>query len=149
MVLVLSSAAAALIPVSREADQTSSSTTSTGATVPRGELRRETLRTAANEAQTIRLRAGDELVLRVISKAADQVEPGGLGEVADVDPDSPAEFDLLLSQPGTYTVRLLDAKRDIGRIVVRERGGDQDGAKPADSPGESTTGLTPGALRAI
>ena len=159
MVLVLSSAAAALIPVSDEPDPGSSSTPSTD-TAPSGELVKRTLRVTAAESQeprTIRLRLGDQLVLRVTSKVADQVEISGLGELDDVGRDSPASFDLLPPEPGTYAVRLVDAEHIVGRIVVRGRGAGQDAGSPADSPnesptaspGDSTAGFTPGALRAI
>jgi hypothetical protein len=153
VLLVISSAAAALIPIRHDAD--SSSTTPAQASTPAGKLIKRTLHAGADEPKTIRIHEGDELVLRVTSPAAGQVEVGGLGELAYVDPDTPASFDLLPFETGRYPVqyRLLDddvdSRHAVGHIVVAGRRGDQGGASPIDSPGDSTTGLTAGALLAI
>ena len=42
----------------------------------------------------------------------------GLGQLEDLAPGSPARFNLLFAEPGTYTVRLIEADRPIGRIIV-------------------------------
>jgi len=123
LLLVISSVAAALVPVDRGTEEPTSSTATTGESAQAGgELRTETLRTGAPEPRVIELRLGDQLSLRVTSRAPDQVEIPDFGELADVDRDAPARFDLLPFEPGRYAVRLVDAGQVVGRIVVRPRG---------------------------
>lgn len=149
VLLVLSSAAAALVPVGTGPGTTSTSTTTSTERPPAGRLLKRTLNTGAPKPQTIKLSVGDQLQLRVISHTADQVEIRRLGEIADVDRDSPATFDLLATDQGTYPVRLVEAREDVGYLVVRgRRGAAQDGGRPTDSPGDSTAAVTPGALAA-
>ena len=146
--LVISSVAAALVPVPED----SASTETAPATETRGsgELVARTLRAAASKPGRIEIQLGDQLSLRVTSKVVDEVEIPALGELADVDPDVPAHFDLLPFEPGTYTVRMRGSGKVVGRIVVRGRTGGTDQPEPSstDSPGESTQAFTPGALRA-
>ena len=85
------------------------------------------------------------------SKAPDQVEIAGLGEIADVDRDAPADFDLLPFERGSYPVRLIDA-RAARRLDRRQRLSERSrrvrragGESSTDSPGESTAASTPGA----
>jgi hypothetical protein len=66
----------------------------------------------------IRLHAGDELLLEVRSRRSDQVEIPAFGEIQAVSRDAPASFDLLLDEPGSYNVRLVDAGRNAGRLEV-------------------------------
>jgi hypothetical protein len=44
-----------------------------------------------------------------------------LDEVVPIDPDAPALFSLLADTPGEYPVRLLDADRQVGTLVVRAK----------------------------
>jgi hypothetical protein len=148
VLLVVSTAAAALIPVDNDPDPEPTSTPAE-TTQAAGQLIRKTLRVGAAAPGTIRIHAGDQLVLRVTSPVPKQVEISDLGELDDVDRDAAASFDLLISEPGTYDVRLVDSGRAVGRIVVGRRRGAQAGSSGVDSPGDRTTGLTPGALRAI
>jgi hypothetical protein len=69
----------------------------------------------------IHVRVGDSLFLRVFDPRADQVTVRGFGEVQAVDRYGPAEFDLFADQRGTFAVRLLQADRTVGRIVVARR----------------------------
>jgi len=163
VLLVLSSVAAALVPVDSRTDVSS---TETETTLDRpestGELHRETLRAGAkppgagSKRGRIVIELGDQLVLRVTSPVPEQVEIPALGEIASVDPDAPAHFDLLPFEAGRYPVRLVDARRTVGVIVVEPRGrererdadSDQPGGSSTDSPGSSTTARTPGARSA-
>ena len=74
----------------------------------------------------------------------------GLGELADVDRDAPARFDLLPFEPGSYPVRLIDAERrrsaDRGRRTPRARARAASAATRARAtrPGSSTAASTAG-----
>jgi len=146
--LLISSVAAALVPVPE--DSAPPDTAPVSETRRSGELVARTLRASASKPSRIEIELGDQLSLRVISKVADEVEIPALGELADVDPDAPAHFDLLPFEPGTYTVRMRGSGKVLGRIVVRGRAGGADQPEPSstDSPGESTQAFRPGALRA-
>ncbi len=122
VLLLASSVAAALVPIPESADDASTTTTSTPATVS-GESRVRTLRADAEKPETIQVDAGDQLTLEVVGRSHDLVEIPALGELEDVDLGSPARFNLLLDQPGTYAVRLAEAGL-IGRIEVRQGRGE-------------------------
>jgi hypothetical protein len=145
LLLVLSSAAAALVPVGDAPRPSSTGTMTVDEQGPSGKLVGETLRAGAKKPQRVRIRVGDQLALQVTSKVADQVEIPGLGEIADVDRDAPARFDLLPFEPGSYAVRLVDARRTVGRIVVRAQPRRDRGGSSIDSPGSSTAASTAGA----
>jgi hypothetical protein len=122
VLLGVSTVAAALVPVDRDAggdDTTTTSTSSAGA--PTGQLERESINAAADNPTTVRVQVGDQLQLRVSARKADQVEIPALDELEDVDPDAPARFDLLLFEADRYPVRLLDPGRKIGEIVVKPK----------------------------
>jgi hypothetical protein len=74
--------------------------------------------TSARGPRTVRIRDGDQLALVVRHRRPDEVEIARLGVLEDVDPLSPARFDLLPPE-GRYAVRLLEERRQIGEIVVR------------------------------
>lgn len=130
VLLVVSSVAAALVPVERDPDAESTTTeTSSEPSAPAGELVRETLPAGEREADPIRISLGDQLELRVTSKRPGQVEIPGLGVVDDVDPEAPARFDLLPLDPGDYPIRLRElgtaeapSTRPIGSIEVSPTG---------------------------
>ena len=148
VLLVASSVAAALVPVEQGADQSSTETSPPGLPPSGGRLVTKTLRAGAEHPQTIALELGDQLSLTVTSKVPDQVAVPELGELDDVERDAPAHFDLLPFEPGRYPVRLVDAKKAVGWIVVRPKAKRQAGEKSKDSPGSSTTARTPGARSA-
>lgn len=85
---------------------------------PAGRLRRETV-DAAGERERIALRAGDQLVLRVRSRVADQVIVRGLGETEATDRYAPATLNLFATAPGSYAVRMLESRRTVATLVVR------------------------------
>ncbi|MGH2955437.1 MAG: hypothetical protein ACRDL6_00380 [Solirubrobacterales bacterium] len=128
ILLGLSTLAAALVPRESLRDGTTETTTEpTESTepevVPAGKALRTTIRADRRRIQVIPLLAGDQLSLTVTSKRSDQVEIPGLGLVQAVGPAAPARFELLAREQQTYGVRLVDARRLIARIEVRERGG--------------------------
>jgi hypothetical protein len=120
VLLFISSLAAALIPIERSSDSESSSTTTTraAASEPRGRSLTKRLDTGGAK-QTIRMRLGDELTLMVDGHAPDQVEIPRLDLVEPIDRGSPAQFfNLLPDITGALKVRLIEADRTVGRIVV-------------------------------
>jgi hypothetical protein len=118
VLLVLSSIAAALIPVDR--DRLSDSTTSTTTTpaAPEGKLITKHVKTTARKPPTIHMAVGDELRLTVASPVPNMVEIPAFGELENVDPDLPANFDLLAFNPGDFAVRLVDPPGLVARINV-------------------------------
>ena len=120
VLLGVSTVAAALVPVDPDALRDDSTTTSTrtATRAVTGKLKRASIDAGKGNAQTVRVRAGDQLQLRVESPRADEVEIPALDQLEDVDPDAPAHFDLLLFHDGRFPVRLVDADRQIGAIEV-------------------------------
>ena len=150
VLLVLSSAVAALVPVEREtASQLPDETMTEQTTGSSGELTEVTVDAGAKQAQRVAMGLGDQLVLMVRSTKAGQVEIAGLGLIDAVDRFAPARFDILPSETGDYPVRLLplrpgdDPGRVVARVVVGEAGG-----SATEEPGSSTTGSTAGARAA-
>jgi hypothetical protein len=145
--LLISSIAAALVPVerSRESEPPTTPTAPAGDR-PRGELVHQTIAADARKPAKIDIRIGDQLVLTVNSRRPDEVEIAGLGELRDVDRDAPARFDLLPFEPGTYPVRMLEVGRTVARIEVAPyRDGE---SSDSDSPGSRTATSTSGARSA-
>lgn len=130
VLLVASSVVAALAPIPEPTGDDSTTTTDTRVAATGDSLTR-TLRTNAGEPETIRVRVGDQLALEVVGQRYDLVEIPALGQLEDLDPQSPARFNLLLDEPGTYEVRLSRAQRLIGRIEVAQ------GRRGADRPAAS------------
>jgi hypothetical protein len=145
--LLISSIAAALVPVerSRESESPSAPTAPAGDRT-RGALVHRTVAADARKPAKIDIRLGDQLVLTVNSRRPDEVEIAGLGELRDVDRDAPAHFDLLPFEPGTYPVRMLEARRTVARIEVARYRNRK--SSDSDSPGSSTAASTSGARSA-
>jgi hypothetical protein len=131
VLLVLSSAVAALIPIERDALEGSSSTTSTTVQEPpaTGELVRRKVDADAKRPPTIRITRGDQLELTVTSSRPGQIEIVALGVLQDVDRFLPARFDVLPADRGTYSVGFIPPEppgatgRVIARIAVGQVGG--------------------------
>lgn len=119
VLLGVSTVAAALVPVDRDAggDETTSTSTSTRER-PTGQRVPASIHAGADKQKTIRVHPGDQLQLKVTSPKADEVEIRALDQLEDVDPDAEATFDLLLFEPGHFGVRLVESERKIGEIVV-------------------------------
>jgi hypothetical protein len=72
-------------------------------------------------AKRVVARSGETLVLTVKASEIDSVGIEGLSGMEPVEPDSPAHFELLADEPGSYPVELVDAGRQVGTILVRPR----------------------------
>lgn len=136
VMLILSSLAAALVPV-RDSDEETSSTVST--TIPStpppgpGETVEDRIDAGAEEPKTIRIALGDQLALEVAHSEPGEVSIPDLDEVDAVEPGTPAHFDLLPTSAGTYDVRLLDPDVSVGEIIVGPR-------KPTEKPNDDPQG---------
>jgi hypothetical protein len=97
-----------------------SSTTTEHRPSPTGGVVRARFAVRSGPPHAISVAVGDELRLTVASRQADQVQV--LGEVASVDRFAPATFDLLITRPGTFAVRLLEARRTVAEIHASPRG---------------------------
>lgn len=122
VLLVLSSIAAALIPVDRNRLSDQSSTQTTMQPQPAepadGELATRTVSADGAKPVNVRIGVGDQLQLTVTAKRPDMVEIPGFGELEDVDPDFPASFNLLPFEAGRFPVRLVEGERTVATIVV-------------------------------
>jgi hypothetical protein len=127
VLLAVSTLAAALVPP-QNGDDTTSSKSRTRATEtgrsgegpkPPGRLVSRTIRVAPHGVARVNVRLGDQLALAVRSGVADEVAIPALGQLEALTPEAPARFDLLPERTGVFEVRLVEAKRVIGRIAVR------------------------------
>jgi hypothetical protein len=146
--LVLSSIAAALIPVQRDRVPPRESTTTQPKkpTIVPGTFVHETISAAAKDKAKIRIRVGDQLGLKVTTKRAGNVEIPDFGEFGYTDPAFPAHFDLLALEAGSFPVRFV-GKRTIATIEVAARAQSSGGSSNAP-PGSRTADSTPGASSA-
>jgi FtsP/CotA-like multicopper oxidase with cupredoxin domain len=118
VLLVLSSIAAALIPLDRSHLSDSTTSTTTTPAAPQGTLITKRISTTARTGPTIHMKVGDELRLTVTSPVPNMVEIPAFGELEDVDPDLAAQFDLLAFDSGSFAIRLVDPPGLVGRIDV-------------------------------
>jgi hypothetical protein len=73
---------------------------------------------AAERPQQVQAAVGDSIGLEVRAELIDTVVIDGLDAVEAVEPDSPARFELFADAPGRYPIRLLDADRQLGELVI-------------------------------
>jgi hypothetical protein len=73
---------------------------------------------AGQDPQQLRATVGEDVALEVSADVVDTVVIEGLDAVEAVAPDSAAHFDLFADRAGTYPIRLLDADRQIGELVI-------------------------------
>lgn len=123
VLLFLSSLAAVLAPrPPLEEDQPPPATERPEAPAPSsGALVHASLEADKRRAKPIRASVGDQLQLRVSGKRPATATIPALGASQGLGPLAPAELDLLLRDPGRYSVRILESGRVIGTIVVRDR----------------------------
>jgi hypothetical protein len=149
--LVLSSIAAALIPVERSRVPLLESTTTKPAQagIPAGTFVHRRISAQASPPAKIALEVGDQLGLTVRTTSPGLVEIPAFGELANVDPAFPARLDVLALERGRFPVRLV-GKRTIATIVVSGRAeADQPaGDSSSEAPGSSTRASTSGASSA-
>jgi len=67
----------------------------------------------------VRAHMGDLVHLVVTAGEPGSVQLSGYDLIEPVDSDSPAEFDFVADQAGTFTVRLLDSGAVVGRLRVK------------------------------
>ena len=129
----ISVAAAAIAPDRKggligasDSDSTSTSTTSTAPDSSAPAAASGTTLTASVDAssarpETVEGFAGDQLDLAVTSREKGQlIEIAEFGVTEFAAPNAPAEFDLLLREPGRFPITDGDSGRIVGRLVVRE-----------------------------
>ncbi len=148
--LVLSSIAAALIPVDRDrlSPREESSTEASEPRIPAGTFVHRRISVQASKPAKVSLEVGDQLDLVVTSKRPGQIEIPAFGELDNVEAAFPAHFDLLALEAGSFAVRLV-GQRTIARIEVSEADqGKGEGESSSDEPGSSTAASTSGASSA-
>jgi hypothetical protein len=124
VMLVVSSVAAALVPVERDED---AETTEPDPAVERdpkprgGRAVEATVDAGRKQPSIVRLELGDRLLLTVKADRFAEIEIPALGELADAEPGTPAVFDLIPPDAGRFAVRLLENGTHVATIVVRKR----------------------------
>ncbi len=68
----------------------------------------------------VRARPGQTVILEVQGHVFDEVVLTGLDRSAAIAPEAPARFELFVDRPGRFEIRLLDADRRLGELLVRE-----------------------------
>ncbi len=94
-------------------------------------LKPETIDADKDTIVVIKLEAGQQLPLTVLSSTDDLVEIQKIGFVDAVGPHKPATFDILTDLPGEYGIKLLETGRIIGRLEITQRA--PEGSKPAST----------------
>ncbi len=119
VLLVLSSVAAALVPVEeRQRDESSTTTTSTSTSeLPSGGLLSRSIDVATRKPTRIKAQAGDLLELVVTSPRPAQVAIPALDELEDTDPELAARFNLYLLDTGKYPVEVIETDGGEGRRI--------------------------------
>lgn len=130
VLLGISTIAAALVPPQDRSggDTTGRARTSTQKgtdtgpdRVPTGQALGAAIEVGGKKTTVVPIRVGDQLSLTISSTRADQVEIPAFGLLKAVAPDAPARFNLLAEREGDYPIRLVDADRVVGRIVVKPK----------------------------
>jgi hypothetical protein len=89
--------------------------------LPAGRVIAEEIPAAPGSNSRISVSRGDTLRLEVAGDVLDSVLIERLDFVDGIEPTTPARFDLLIDAPaGSYPIRLVDADRRVGSIVVSD-----------------------------
>jgi hypothetical protein len=89
--------------------------------LPPGTTIAEEIPAAPGSNSRITVSRGDTLQLEVAGDVFDSVLLERLDMVDGIEPTTPARFDILIdSPPGSYPIRLVDADRRIGSIVISD-----------------------------
>jgi hypothetical protein len=93
-----------------------------GTNLPAGRpVVREIAATPGAAPARIEVRRGDTLQLEVTGELLDEVLLERLDMIDPIAPGTPARFNLLIdAPPGSYPIRLVDADRRIGSIVISD-----------------------------
>jgi hypothetical protein len=88
---------------------------------PQEDVVEETLSTAKGASLVrVRARPGQTVKLQVQGRVFDEVLLTGLDQVEAIAPEAPAHFELYMDQPGRFEIRLVNADRRLGELLVRE-----------------------------
>ena len=89
--------------------------------LPAGTTIAEEIPAAPGSNSRVTVSRGDTLQLEVAGDVFDSVLLERLDMVDGIEPTTPARFDILIdSPPGSYPIRLVDADRRIGSIVISD-----------------------------
>jgi hypothetical protein len=89
--------------------------------LPAGDTITEEIPAAPGSNSRITVSRGDTLQLQIAGDVFDSVLLERLDMVDGIEPTTPARFDILIdSPPGSYPIRLVDADRRIGSIVISD-----------------------------
>jgi hypothetical protein len=102
-------------PVTREGRETPTPTPATAGS-PTFSIVKKSLSTEEGDAR-VPVRVGDIVELEVAGSERDSVMV--LGRIDTIDPTTPARFSLLADKPGEYPIKLLEAEREVGTLVIR------------------------------
>jgi hypothetical protein len=129
VLLGLSTLAAALVPPQARRGGTAGETETTEieppspeGRLPEGRLLSAAIEIGGPRVPVVLVRVGDQLSLLVRSKRPGQVSIPAFGLIETVDPFSPARFDILAEEAGSYPIRLSEVRGAAGRIEVRRSG---------------------------
>jgi hypothetical protein len=61
-------------------------------------------------------------MLEVSGNVVDAVVVGDFPAIEPIDPSTPAELQLIANVPGSFKIRLVDHRRDVGVLEVDARG---------------------------
>jgi hypothetical protein len=102
-------------------EPTATPQTEAAAPAPEEDVVEETL-SAAQGASPVRVRArpGQTVKLEVQGRLFDEVVLTGLDRAEAIAPEAPARFELYMDRPGRFEIRLLEADRRLGELLVRE-----------------------------
>lgn len=135
VLLGLSTLAAALVPTRSERDGTESTGSTASEPVetfpdplPKGEPVRAGVKVDGKTIPVVPIGLGDQLTLLVCSRRTDLLEIPDIGRVEPVSPATPAYFNLLPEEPGSYAINFVSDERLAARIEV--------GAKRSRARGE-------------
>jgi hypothetical protein len=127
VLLGISTLAAALIPTRPPGEGTTGSTATEETEaqapdgLPEGESQEFVFRIEEDKIQVVKAEVGDQLSLTIRSKLADLIEIPALGRVEPIARGSPARFNILAQDPGSYGIRLVERDRVVARIEVAKR----------------------------
>jgi hypothetical protein len=130
LLLAVGAIAAALTPRDLSGPSKTTATTPTTSTTPKqatggtggtAAVAHEVTQTVDSdgpEEAVVRAREGDLLHLTVKVPSPDVVELAGLGRFESADASTPAKFDFFLDQAGQFQIRLQEAGRQVGQLLV-------------------------------
>jgi hypothetical protein len=109
--------AAGVAPREPVRDTAGSPAPSRGASTPMAAVERTLDAESGN--QEVAAHVGQTVIITVETDELDSVSLGDYG-IETADPESPARFELLADEPGSYPIHLLQADRTIGTLEIRE-----------------------------